>query len=405
MGCCGASSGQKDVPVSQQRRRLSIGQMDGETKYTEAEISDEDRGIITTLDEKNILEMLESNADDGRKFSIGSETDEELAKKETYGEKKIARLGSPVDPNRSGIGFACKKGLKPESPNQDSWVVLKLGDFSIYGVFDGHGKAGHRVSNFVKEALPKLIVKHKSFRTEDMAEMLKEIYKRMQNMIVVATRMAKVEAHMSGCTTTVLIHDHAKNRLYVSWAGDSGACIGTKTGGEFTSTQLTWDHKPDVEEERQRIERAGGRVVFDGYANHRVYAQNGAYPGLNMSRALGDLMGHADAGISAEPTVKVYDIQPQDHVLIICSDGVWEFLPYDEAVRIVADFPASKAMEAAGRLAKEGWERWVDAEGGSVVDDITALVVYLGNLEKAAPVAYTPWRATPVVYSPWRAST
>ena len=35
------------------------------------------------------------------------------------------------------------------------------------------------------------------------------------------------------------------------------------------------------------IEKAGGRVVFDGYANHRVYAKNARYPGLNMSRCIG----------------------------------------------------------------------------------------------------------------------
>lgn len=37
------------------------------------------------------------------------------------------------------------------------------------------------------------------------------------------------------------------------------------------------------------IEKAGGRVVFDGYANHRVYAKNARYPGLNMSRCIGDV--------------------------------------------------------------------------------------------------------------------
>ena len=39
------------------------------------------------------------------------------------------------------------------------------------------------------------------------------------------------------------------------------------------------------------IEKAGGRVVFDGYANHRVYAKNARYPGLNMSRCIGTVGG------------------------------------------------------------------------------------------------------------------
>ena len=47
--------------------------------------------------------------------------------------------------------FEClKHAFSEESPNQDSWCMLKTEDFSIYGVFDGHGQKGHDVSNFVK---------------------------------------------------------------------------------------------------------------------------------------------------------------------------------------------------------------------------------------------------------------
>lgn len=383
MGCSGSSSAgaAKGPPVADRRRRLSVGQVDGETKYTDVEISEEDRGVITSLDEQNILEMIEM-PDGDRKFSFGSDTDKELSKKASFAEKKMNQMGAPVDPNKTGIGFACRKGLKPESPNQDSWVVLKMGDYSIYGVFDGHGKAGHHVSQFVKESMPKLIVKDSRFRSEnpdEMCAMLTEVYKRTQNMVAAATRMNKIDAHMSGCTTTVLIHDHVRNKLYVSWAGDSGAglCVQKGEGTPWITNKLTWDHKPEVREEKIRIEKAGGRVVFDGYANHRVYAKAGRYPGLNMSRALGDLMGHTDAGISAEPTVKVHDLTADDKILMVCSDGVWEFITDEEAVEIVARFPKDKAMAAADKLAKDAWDRWIREEGGMVVDDITAVVIHL----------------------------
>lgn len=358
---------------------MSIGQVDGETKYTDVEISEEDRGVITSLDDKNIMEMIET-PDGDRKFSFGSDTDKELSKKASFAEKKMNQRGAPVDPNKTGIGFACRKGLKPESPNQDSWVVLKMGDWSIYGVFDGHGKAGHHVSEFVKESLPKLIVKDQRFKgsDEDMIAMLQDVYKRCQNMVAAATRMNKIDAHMSGCTTTVLIHDHVKDRLYVSWAGDSGAGLCVRpVGGKVAVNKLTWDHKPEVPEEKARIEKAGGRVVFDGYANHRVYAKAGRYPGLNMSRALGDLMGHADAGISAEPTVVIHQLTKQDKIIMLCSDGVWEFISDDEAAAITSTFPGDKAMQAADKLAKEAWDRWIKEEGGMVVDDITAVIIYL----------------------------
>merc|ERR1712217_1013982 len=112
-------------------------------------------------------------------------------------------------------------------------------------------------------------------------------------------------------------------------------------------------------------------------ANHRIYAKNARYPGLNMSRCLGDLMGHQDCGVSAEPEIKEHQISDLDHVLLLCSDGVWEFIQPDEACAIIKDFTAENAAKAADALAKEAWDRWIKEEGGSVVDDITVVLVYL----------------------------
>merc|ERR1711920_428132 len=96
--------------------------------------------------------------------------------------------------------------------------------------------------------------------------------------------------------------------------------LGKQVNGKLEGVMLTRDHKPDLKDERARIEKNGGRVVFDGYANHRVYAKNARYPGLNMSRCMGDLMGHQDCGITAEPEVKEVDLTSEDHVLLLCSD-------------------------------------------------------------------------------------
>lgn len=161
---------------------------------------------------------------------------------------------------------------------------------------------------------------------------------------------------------------------------DSTGVLGTWKSGSPKScdaVQLTRDHKPDLKDERARIEKAGGRVVFDGYANHRIYAKNGRYPGLNMSRCLGDLMGHQDCGISCEPEILQREIGSEDQVLLLCSDGVWEFITPKEAVALIAEYPPEQAMAAAEKLAKQAWDRWIAEEGGAVVDDITVVLVHL----------------------------
>jgi len=294
-----------------------------------------------------------------------------------------------VDAANLGLGYTCRKGLKPESPNQDSWMIMKVdGNFAIYGVFDGHGRQGHDVSNFVKDNLPKLIIKDPRFKTPEMPQMLKDAFKKMQGLIATADRMKKLSAQLSGTTCTVAIHDLVTNKLTIAHVADSTCCLGSYPNGNTNSMKgeaLTRDHKPDLPDEKARIEKNGGRVIFDGYSNHRVYAKNGRYPGLNMSRCLGDLLGHTDAGCSCEPEVSERQVTENDHILFLCSDGVWEFMSPQEAADCVAQFKEpAQATAAADKLAKEAWDRWIKEEGGAVVDDITAVLIYLQHVGKGS---------------------
>jgi serine/threonine protein phosphatase PrpC len=381
MGC--ASSSSTDNPKMEQaaRRRLSVGHVDasGGEDATEG-TQEENRGLITALDSKSVLEMVDNVTD--RKFSLGSETD---TGKTSFANKSMREAGDKVDTKNLGMGFTCRKGLKPESPNQDSWMIMKVdGNFAIYGVFDGHGKQGHDVSNFVKENLPKLIIKDQRFKTPDMPQMLKDSFKKMQSLVATADRMKKLSAQLSGTTCTVCVHDFEANKLTIAHVADSTCCLSSiKADGKFTGIPLTRDHKPDLPDERARIEKNGGRVIFDGYSNHRVYAKNGRYPGLNMSRCLGDLLGHSDAGCTCEPEVSERKVAPEDHILLLCSDGVWEFMSPQEAAEIVAPYKKpEQAMSGADTLAKEAWDRWIQEEGGAVVDDITAVLIYLQHVGK-----------------------
>jgi len=165
--------------------------------------------------------------------------------------------------------------------------------------------------------------------------------------------------------------------------------------GKIKAIDLTVDHKPDMPEERKRIEAAGGVVLFDGGWNHRVYAKKKdargkRYPGLNMSRAMGDLRGFHDAGISAQPdvstrtltsadaTVTSVDIDPAaDKFVMLCSDGVWEFLPSQQVVEKVAEFATNEATAAAEAIAEMAWRLWIQELGGNVVDDITCVIAHL----------------------------
>jgi serine/threonine protein phosphatase PrpC len=382
MGCRGSKT-DTSLQVEAGRRRLSVGQADTQAAGDGGDDGgDGDRGLMTSLDAQNIIELVNSKdglAGGGKRMSIGSHTD---AGKTSFANKSMQQLGDEIQTEGSGLGYTCRKGLKPESPNQDSWFILQVeNSYSIYGVFDGHGQKGHDVSNYVKDNLPKLIVKDQRLQGDDNQKqaLLTDSFKKTQSLITTLDRQKKMSASLSGTTATVVIHDIKENKLLISHVADSTCVLGKKMkdGDKLQGEALTRDHKPNLKDEKTRIEKAGGRVVFDGYMNHRIYAKNARYPGLNMSRCLGDILGHTDCGITCEPEVSVRPISEDDRILLLCSDGVWEFISPNEAVNIVNEFPPAKAMQAAEKLAKEAWDRWIKEEGGAVVDDITVVIKYL----------------------------
>lgn len=84
--------------------------------------------------------------------------------------------------------------------------------------------------------------------------------------------MVEGPASSSGCTAVVALL--VERDLYVANAGDS-RCVVCRNG---EALEMSIDHKPEDNDELERIQNAGGRVTMDGRVNG----------GLNLSRAIGD---------------------------------------------------------------------------------------------------------------------
>jgi len=326
-------------------------------------------------------------------ISVCSNTDKDLARRGSFAAKDVAQAGSAEKIQQiltsRGIGTVCNKGMKPESPNQDSFsLIIKERDFELYGVFDGHGPMGHFVSDIAREQLNHkfLTCPHRETDTgKAFQEMFVETQKYLESDEV--TKDRKVDTSNSGSTCTMAYHNIKTSVVTIAHVGDSRAILaGSKDAScsrksfEYIA-DLTVDHKPNLPEEKERIENSKppGRVVFDGYYNHRVFAQSAMYPGLNMSRALGDVVAHKEAGLTAMPDIKVVDLKLYKEQgykklsLFVCSDGVWEFIESPQSIPIVM----GKADNKIGceELAKLSYKSWMDDSEGEISDDITAVVV------------------------------
>ena len=269
--------------------------------------------------------------------------------------------------------------------NQDSFLIIKkeykLDDFNIFAVMDGHGENGHLVSQFVTKFFTSFFKKNKklnSLSTED------DIYFRLQknnyDILHKAFHHAEkdiikhdIDANFSGTTCVMVLQTGA--RLVTANVGDSRAIIVKNN----KAIPLSIDQKPNDPEEKKRIEGLGGEISQyeeDGEKSgpFRVWKKGEMFPGIAMSRSVGDLLA-STLGVIPEPVVREEVIDDNTKFIIIASDGVWEFLSNDDVMGIVMPFYEKGDAEGACRaLIKKATEWWNQED--IVVDDITAIAVF-----------------------------
>lgn len=99
------------------------------------------------------------------------------------------------------------------------------------------------------------------------------------------------------------------------------------------------------------------------------------YPGTAFTRSVGDLLAES-IGVNAVPEVLIHPVTKNDEAIVICSDGVTEFLSSQEVVDMVAKHRGN-VLEAANTIAKEAQKLWLECDDHT--DDITIIVIMLGH--------------------------
>ncbi|XP_014483072.1 PREDICTED: protein phosphatase 1L [Dinoponera quadriceps] len=133
--------------------------------------------------------------------------------------------------------------------------------------------------------------------------------------------------NMDVAGTTALIALLEDNKLIVANVGDSR---GIMCDGKGNAIPLSFDHKPQQEREKRRINKAGGLVTFNG-----VWRVAGI---LATSRALGDYPLKDKKLVIADPDILTFDLD--DHkpmFIILASDGLWDTFSNEEAVAFIKE--------------------------------------------------------------------
>lgn len=265
--------------------------------------------------------------------------------------------------------------LKSDDKADGCWPF----EYIYFGVFDGHG--GAEASKFARENLVKFITKEKDFwsdKDEDVLRAIRRGFSEVQNAMrkeMTSWETDRLLPSTAGTTASVLFIRNGK--YYIGHVGDSRIVISreNKESKMWIAHQITEDHKPDLSSELERIERAGGevrdklgvqRVVWkkpmvrklgslpaNQPENPKVpevttypVAESEVYlfesiPFLAIARSLGDFWSlNINTGlyvVSPEPDVSCVPIDPRDRAIVLATDGLWNVIGSDSAVRMLQE--------------------------------------------------------------------
>eukprot|EP01103_Thecamoeba_quadrilineata_P008562 TRINITY_DN1829_c0_g1_i1.p1 TRINITY_DN1829_c0_g1~~TRINITY_DN1829_c0_g1_i1.p1 ORF type:complete len:513 (-),score=93.01 TRINITY_DN1829_c0_g1_i1:4-1542(-) len=270
------------------------------------------------------------------------------------------------------VGYASNEGRRPRM--EDVTIIIEnlyeektkspLGFFAIY---DGH--AGIEAAEYMSEKAHKYLLADPNLEEDPTKALTTSFLKIEQEFLEVANK----NEILSGTTALVLLV--TKNQLIVANAGDSRAVL--SRGGK--AVDLSKDHRPDREDERKRVEQAGGWVVSQEVLNvprlYRLYSDvedveelenaeelvgwvtvykvNGV---LGMTRSIGDRLikgkqkveffekEFSEEVILAEPEViyEKWSPEGEEEFVVLGCDGVWDVVSSQAAV----DFVRQRLSEA-----------------------------------------------------------
>eukprot|EP00428_Durinskia_dybowskii_P014856 CAMPEP_0170213468 /NCGR_PEP_ID=MMETSP0116_2-20130129/6358_1 /TAXON_ID=400756 /ORGANISM="Durinskia baltica, Strain CSIRO CS-38" /LENGTH=1130 /DNA_ID=CAMNT_0010464019 /DNA_START=103 /DNA_END=3495 /DNA_ORIENTATION=- len=292
------------------------------------------------------------------------------------------------------IGVVCQKGQKSAddpTPNQDNFFVHQGKDgVSMYGVCDGHGPFGHLVSFRLVQALPLMITKSQHYG-KDWEECLKEAFLEAQRDLVEFCAGHSINIEASGAAGSVVVME--EQTVHIAFIGDARVMLGSWNRRDSRMIFCSKDHKPEIPEERARLEAAGSEVREIDPGSYRIYLPGSSFPGLTMSRAFGDT---ACGGVLREPEYHKFALQPTDQwYVIVASDGIWEFMEGEEVCSLTAKKLRLKGpRETINFLVNASRKRWKYC-CGDYCDDITGVLVQWNadNKESKTNFALTVPRA------------
>lgn len=265
----------------------------------------------------------------------------------------------------------------------------------FFGLYDGHGGSG--CANYLRDNFYTVLAGNQHFKSNKMRA-IEESFSRMEAKF--EAKSIKESDFSGSCALVALVEF---NRVTLGNVGDSRMLLCSGSDG---TRALTTDHKPENTRERERIQRAGGKVyrtktetTFESIDSEgklhisRKEAQQGPFRvepgGLSVSRTIGDVKvkqftygGHPGC-IIAEPEIREVTLTDSAEFLILACDGIFDVMESVEVTKIARDslkISASRKYEARAACKQACLEIIEAAKTKRSRDNLTVILVTMKDI-------------------------
>uniref|UniRef100_A0A0E0NAR5 protein-serine/threonine phosphatase n=1 Tax=Oryza rufipogon TaxID=4529 RepID=A0A0E0NAR5_ORYRU len=279
---------------------------------------------------------------------------------------KTDKFSEDGENDKLKLGLSSMQGWRANMEDAHSALLNLDNETSFFGVFDGHG--GRVVAKFCAKYLHSQVLRSEAYSAGDLGTAVHRAFFRMDEMMrgqrgwrelsALGDKINKIGGMIEGliwsprgsdsnngqddwsfeegphsdfagptCGCTACVALIRNNQLVVANAGDS-RCVISRAGQAYN---LSRDHKPELEAERDRIVKAGGFIHMG-----RI---NGS---LNLTRAIGDMefkqnkfLPPEKQIVTANPDINVVELCDDDDFLVLACDGIWDCMSSQQLVDFI----------------------------------------------------------------------
>ncbi|KAL2489937.1 putative protein phosphatase 2C 60 [Forsythia ovata] len=315
---------------------------------------------------------------------------------------------------RLSYGLSSMQGWRAAMEDAHAAIPDLDSSTSFFGVYDGHG--GKVVAKFCAKYLHQQVLKHEAYLAGDIGTSVQKAFFRMDEMMrgqrgwrelaVLGDKINKFTGMIEGLIwsprsgdkrdqvddwafeegphsdfsgptsgSTACVAIIRDNQLVIANAGDS-RCVISRNGQAYN---LSRDHKPDLEAERDRILKAGG-FIHAGRVNGS----------LNLARAIGDMEFKQNKYLPAEkqiltanPDISIVELCDDDEFIVLACDGIWDCMSGQQLVDFIREQLKSETKLSV--VCEKVLDRCLapSTAGGEGCDNMTMILVQFKKLTPA----------------------